>query len=261
MILILGGTSELYPLSQELLENGLEVLVSTATDIHIDLPKAVQRRSGRLNTAGISDLCSTAGITLIIDAGHPFSYMLHAACIEASAQTRLPLLRFVRPLGNLPLDITQVSTHEKAAEIAFSYNGPVLLTIGSKSLAPYISFARINKLPILARILDYHESINACLAAGLTNDELIFGRGPFSTKINADLIRKYDIRSLVTKDSGQAGGLETKVEAAKQENCEVVVVTCKNQNGRGFSKFHQLAIAAKNICSEQLPQNRQTPRI
>lgn len=245
MILVLGGTSELYPLSTELLKNNIRVLVSTATNIHLDLPKMVQRRYGLLNAAGIIALCSTAGIKLIIDAGHPFAYMLHAACIEASVQTSLPLLRFIRPPSNIPINIIQALTHEKAAEVAFSYGGPVLLTIGSKNLIPYVLRARINKLPILARVLDYHESINTCLAAGLTNDEFIVGRGPFSVEANADLIRRHGAHSLVSKDSGQAGGLQTKIEAAKQENCKIVIVARENLVANGFSEFHQIAAEAK----------------
>jgi precorrin-6A/cobalt-precorrin-6A reductase len=83
----------------------------------------------------------------------------------------------------------------------------------------------------------------------LTKDEFVVGRGPFSVQNNVDLIRRHGAQLLVSKDSGQAGGLHTKIEAAKQENCKIVVVTRKNSGIKGVSKFHQLAIEAKKICN------------
>jgi precorrin-6A/cobalt-precorrin-6A reductase len=249
MILLLGGTSELYPLSQELLNNGLEVLVSTATNIHINLPQNIKRRCGRLTTLEMISLCSTAGIKLIIDAGHPFASILHLTCVAVSTQTSIPLLRLIRPPSDLPLDIAQIATHEQAAAMAFSCKGPVLLTIGSQNLTPYVLCARQTKLPILARILDYHESINACLNLGLTEDEFIVGRGPFNVQTNADLIRKYNASVLVSKDSGQPGGLYAKIEAAKKENCKVIIVTRQDTKTQGFYNFYQLAKEAHMICN------------
>jgi precorrin-6A/cobalt-precorrin-6A reductase len=53
---------------------------------------------------------------------------------------------------------------------------------------------------------------------------VITGRGPFTLEENLDVISKHQIGVLVTKDSGKAGGVAQKLEAARISNCEVVVV-------------------------------------
>ena len=248
MILILGGSSEIYPISQALTNKRLKVLVSTATNAHLILPQKVRRRCGRLTATEIIKLCLDANVRLMIDAGHPFAHELHANCLEASNKMELPLLRFVRPSGKLPASAIKASAHNEAAKIAFSYAGPVLLTIGSRNLAPYVLHARKTNIPILARVLNHHESIAACINAGLSEYEFIVGRGPFSVKDNTNLIHKHKAYVLVSKDSGQAGGLEAKIQAAQETNCKIIVVTRNNTAGtNGFSEINPLVTAAQII--------------
>ena len=48
--------------------------------------------------------------------------------------------------------------------------------------------------------------------------------GPFSAELNTEMIRHFKIDYLVTKDSGNAGGLSEKLLAAKQTNTEVIMI-------------------------------------
>jgi precorrin-6A/cobalt-precorrin-6A reductase len=247
MILLLGGTAETAPLAQALLDQGLEVLVSTATDAPLALPDRVSRRCGRLDPQGLAELCAQAGIRVLVDAGHPYAVELHAACAQAAAALNLPLLRWLRPRTELPPEARAVPDHETAAALAFSLGGPVLLTTGSRHLAPYVQEARRTGWPILARVLDLPESLRACRDAGLEAGELAPGRGPHGLGADRALIRRHRARALVTKDSGTAGGLEAKLQAARLEGCAAVVVTRPEPAAGGCSDPQRLALLAAGL--------------
>jgi precorrin-6A/cobalt-precorrin-6A reductase len=248
VILLLGGTSETAPLARALLAQGLDLLVSTATDAPLALPPGVARRSGRMDAGAMAALCADLGVRVLVDAGHPFASELHAACRAAAAGTGLPLLRWLRPPSELPPDTLMASGHGDAARKAFGQGGPVLVTSGSRNLAPYVAEARRTGLPLLARVLDHPDSLAACFAAGLAAPEIVTGRGPFALQANRDLLRRHGARALVTKDSGAAGGLQAKLDAARLEGCAVVVVTRPEAGPGGFTSAQLLAQAAAACC-------------
>ena len=53
---------------------------------------------------------------------------------------------------------------------------------------------------------------------------MVAHRGPFSLEDNLVVLRQREIGIVVTKDSGEAGGLPEKLEAARRCGCQVVVV-------------------------------------
>lgn len=242
MILLLGGTSETADIARALQREGLEVLVSTATDAPLEV--GARRRCGRLDAQGIAGLCASEGVRAIVDAGHPFAAELHEACREAAALASLPLLRFRRAPSRLPSHAFLAADHEEAAWSAFARGGLVLLTTGSRNLKPYVAEARRTDLPVRARVLDHPESLAACAAAGLASEEILAGRGPYGLEENRALIRRLGARALVTKDSGEAGGLGPKLEAARLEHCHLVVVSRPPEDGGAFEEPQRLARAA-----------------
>jgi len=114
--------------------------------------------------------------------------------------------------------------HAGAAEMAFAIGRPVLLTTGSRNLAPYAEAARRTGIPCVARVLDSRESLDACRAAGIPEELIIAGRGPFSVEENLAAIHRFGIGVIVTKDSGRSGGVEAKLAAARQTDCRVIVI-------------------------------------
>ena len=114
--------------------------------------------------------------------------------------------------------------HAEAAEMAFAMGRPVLLTTGSRNLAPYAKAARRTGVPLAVRVLDAPESLAACREAGIPEEHVIVGRGPFPMEENLAAIRRFGIGVIVTKESGRAGGLDAKLAAARMENCAVVVI-------------------------------------
>jgi precorrin-6A/cobalt-precorrin-6A reductase len=256
MILLLGGTSETAPLASALLEAGYQVLVSTATDVPLALPEHpnLRRRHGRLDATAMAELMRREEVRVLIDAAHPYASKARQQARQAAETLGLPYLRWERPgtdFSAYPIRWTE--DHAEAATLAFADGRPVLLTTGSRHLAPYVEQARRTGIPLRARVLPHAESRLAVEQAGLAAEEVIFGQGPFSVEENRAQIHGHAIGVLVTKDSGEAGGVPAKLAAARLEGCRVIVIRrpIASVEERCFQGFAEL-LAALEVVSPPL---------
>ncbi len=227
MILLIGGTGESAFLAEALLSAGFRVLVSTATDMPLGLANHpdLSRRSGELDRESLVRLINDLGIRAIVDASHPYASLIKEHARLAAGEIGIPYLRWNRPEILSDSDnIIWADDHEAAARAAFSYGQPVLLTTGSRNLGPYAKESLRTGISFVARVLDHPDSLTVCTKAGIPEKDVIAGKGPFSVEENLQVIRKFGIRVLVTKDSGAIGGVPEKLEAARRENCRVIVV-------------------------------------
>lgn len=227
MILLIGGTGETGFLADALISKGFKVVVSTATDMPMDLAEHPDlfRRSGALDRESLCRLVDERGIRAIVDATHPYASVIKTFAKQAADELGIPYLRWSRPPAlSESEDIIRADSHETAARIAFSYGRPVLLTTGSRNLEPYAVQSARTGTKLVARVLDHPDSLAACRKAGIPDEYVIAGKGPFSVEENLQAIRKFGIGVLVTKDSGDIGGVPAKIEASRLENCRVIVV-------------------------------------
>jgi len=228
VILLLGGTSETAPLAAGMVKAGFAVLVSTATDIPLEMDDHPQlrRRSGPLDAPGLEALIRDNAIRVLVDATHPYAATIRALAAKTVRRLCIPYLTFVRPgitSGNTD-EITFAVDHDEAARLACTGGKPVLLTTGSRNLRPYAEEAKRMGVPLIVRVFPHPDSLAACRAAGIPAETVIAAKGPFSVEENVNTIRKFGIAVLVTKDSGVAGGVPEKIAAAKLEKCRIIVV-------------------------------------
>ncbi len=260
MILLLGGTSETAPLAAGMVKAGFAVLVSTATDVPLELDDHPQlrRRSGSLDAQGLEALIRDNAISVLVDATHPYATAIRILAATTASRLSIPYLTFVRPgmtygettpavssgttlNGNseitsepLPGSTSRIlsemdgiifaADHDEAARLACASGRPVLLTTGSRNLRPYAEEAKRTGTPLIVRVLSHPDSLAACRAAGIPTEMVVAAKGPFSVEENINTIRKFGVAILVTKDSGAAGGVPAKIAAAKLEKCRVIVV-------------------------------------
>lgn len=227
MILLIGGTSETAPLAEALAAAGFRVLVSTATEVPLDVGKHpnISSRCGILDVQGMAQLAAKRGVQAIVDASHPYSVAAHANAKRVALDLSIPCFRWVRPPAAKNGDpVSFARTHEFAAKTACSFGRPVFLTTGSRNIVPYALEADRTGVPLVVRVLPHPESIAACRRAGVPETHIVQGRGPFSVEANRSVIREFGIGTLVTKDSGVEGGFPAKIEAARLEKCRVIVV-------------------------------------
>lgn len=232
MILLLGGTSETAMIAEALAADGYEIVVSTATEIPLDVGRhpRISHRKGRLNESDMTVLVKEKKIKAVVDAAHPYASHVHSMARRVAQASGVYYAAYVRP-SILPGDdcVQLASTHEEAASACFRNGCPVLLTIGSKNLQPYAREALRTGTTLFARVLPHVDSIALCRQAGIPDARIIVGRGPFSIEENREHIRANHIGVLVTKDSGKAGGVPEKLEAANAEGCRVIMVVRPQQ--------------------------------
>ena len=72
---------------------------------------------------------------------------------------------------------------------------------------------------------------------GIKGRQILALQGPFSTEMNAAILRQYDIRHMVTKNSGRAGGCQEKLEAAKMLGIPVYVIESAQKTSDAAGKI------------------------
>ena len=225
---VFSGTTEGRAFSKQLGALGADVLVSVATDLGAEeqgSAPGVTVRAGRLEPEEMTALLQ--GADLCIDATHPFA-------VEATTHIRAP-----SPLPEGALVFAGAA--EAARELART-EGNVLLTTGAKELGAFSPIAPERCYP---RVLPTQEGIAACEAAGVPHRNIIAMQGPFSRALNEALIQQFEIRWLVTKDGGAAGGFAEKVQAAQSTGAQLVVLRRPPEQG-------QTAQEILNLCKEKM---------
>jgi precorrin-6A/cobalt-precorrin-6A reductase len=254
MILLIAGAGESGFLADALVSAGFRALISTATDMPLDVNEHpnLSRRCGELNPETLSTLIVEREIRAIVDASHPYASVIKVHARQAANERQIPYLRWERPsVLDQSDDVLWTDSHEAAARKAFSLGSPVLLTTGSRNLKPYASESRRTGIRMVARVLDHPDSIKACRAAGMSEEDVIAGKGPFSVEQNVQAIKDFGIGVLVTKDSGTIGGVPEKLEAARLANCRVIVVRRpESETADAFDDVKELINAIRGQLSQ-----------
>ena len=81
-----------------------------------------------------------------------------------------------------------------------------------------------DKKDIYVRILPVPEHIEQCVKMGVKSSNILALQGPFSLELNKAFFRQYNIDIVITKDSGSAGGVPEKIQAAKEIGISVVII-------------------------------------
>lgn len=226
-VLVFGGTSEGHDIAAWLGKRGAcDVVVSSLTEyggsLVKDLPN-VESLMGRMTPDDMQALMRERGFTCVVDATHPYAAGVTASIAGAAAACNVPVVRVLRE-GEPAGPWQGADDVEEAARLVAESTGNVLLTTGSKDLPTYVTAMGDYKQRLYVRILPIASSLAAADELGIPLNHVIAMQGPFSKGLNKALIQEFDIRMLVTKASGAAGGFWEKVEAAQECGIDVVVI-------------------------------------
>ena len=222
MIWVVGGTSNAKEICEHLASEAHRVLVSVTTDYGRQLSEfpGIEVVQGKLSREEMEHLIQTRGVRLVVDASHPFAAEVSTNAMLASKNTAVPYLRFERANTRFA-NATYVNGYEQAVAYLAEKPGNILLTTGSKFVAKFIPLGAER---LFARVLSTSDSVALCEQAGLKPVNVIAMCGVGSVALNMALLKEFDIQFLVTKESGVEGGLQEKIEAAKQVNTEVIII-------------------------------------
>lgn len=217
-VLLFAGTTEGRRIAEGCRGKEVELTVSVATEYGetlIEPASNVRVVSGRKDGNGIAALIRETGAELIIDATHPYAAEATKTLKAVSQQAGVEYLRILRREDHEDLSAcVWVDDTQGAVDYLNTTQGNVLLTVGSKELAQYMDLKDWQHR-LYARVLPLPASVQLAFELGIEGSHLICMQGPFSQEINEAMLRMLDIRFLVTKDTGAAGGFGEKLRAAK----------------------------------------------
>jgi precorrin-6A/cobalt-precorrin-6A reductase len=217
MILVFGGTTEGKIVADILERSGYPFYYSTKTKIEF---QPENYRHGAFTKESLTNFCSEKNIQLIIHASHPFATELHQTISQA---TTLPVLRYER---NYPDRINHpkvkyFSSYPAVLEYLKEIDGLLALT-GVQTierLKPYWSSHKT-----IFRILPRDSSVAIAEQAGFPKENLLLEMPGDDLQHELSIIRKYDIKCILTKESGESGFLSTKITAALEAGIPILII-------------------------------------
>ncbi len=228
MILVLSGTEEGKEIVRRLHDEGLSLITTVATEygkkIFEQMGLETVCLQGRLDANGFSSLIREKGIDTVVDATHPYAIEVSQNAMDACKKNNTRYLRFERQeteIPNHPL-VHKVKTMSEAVEKSRALGKRIFLTTGISSVEKFIILKDEKELYV--RILPVPEHIALCLDMGIPPARIIAMHGPFSEDLNRAMFRQYQINTMVTKESGDAGGAFEKIHAAFTEGIDTIVI-------------------------------------
>jgi len=180
--------------------------------------------------------------SLILDASPPSSVIKFAPLRQWCDQQGVPYLRLERPETVIPdsLLIYSVYTWEEAllqleqrVNAMHKANGRIVtifVTTGSYQLESIVQAAFARYARLVVRVLPEGRLVQKCQDLGIIPRDIVAMQGQFSKEINKALFKFYGADILLTRDSGSAGGTDTKISAALELGIETVLVKRPNTN-------------------------------
>lgn len=225
MILVLAGTSEGREAAWRLQQSGHEILASVTSPYGKELMNASGVRSvrqGALEMPELLALLHEGSYKMIVDATHPYAAVISRLAMEAARILDIEYVRLERPTQSLPEDVLAIQNLEELPRCL--YPGCRLMsTIGSKYLAKLLKLGRASQAHLIARFLPSSQVLAECESLGMSPEQVVAMKGPFSLEMNRALLNHYRIDLLLSKESGSEGGFQEKYAAARELSIPMVV--------------------------------------
>ncbi len=230
-VLIYSGTTEGRRLAELLAKekSSVEVCVATEYGQQVMTPsKYISVRQKRLSVEEMRRLVSDNDYEAVVDATHPFATDVTKNIKESIEGLDIAYYRLKRDTSfdeadSLCEGVRYFASAAECSEALCQTEGNILLTTGSKELAVFADRQELHER-LFARVLPGLESIELCQKSHIPGSRIIAMQGPFSKETNVALMKQFDIRIMVTKESGTFGGFPEKMQAAGELGVKTFVI-------------------------------------
>lgn len=229
--LVLGGTSETKKILDQLSDEYNKIYVTVATEYGYEIFKELENEKvkiilKRFDEESLKDFISSFSIGEIIDTTHPYATEISALSRNVSSSLNINYISMIRETSlDYPYEkLVYITSYEAAGNFVMERDLlPSLITTGSKNSHRFSSIAHSSYI----RILPFEESIIKVKRSGFPSKNIIAMHGPFNVDLNVAIIRQFGIKSIITKNSGESGGLLEKIKSA--EICNITIVVVENE--------------------------------
>ena len=219
MILILGGTTE-GRLAVKVADEagspyyystrGIQQEIACRNGIHL---------TGGMDVEAMTSFCIHHQIRLLVDAAHPFAVGLHQTVYETAIRLNLPVVRVERSYPERVTDIVWCEDYEDAVRQLEKDRIHSLLSLtGVQTIGKLRGYWA--KHPCWFRILKRDESLALARSQGFDEQRIVY----YQAEDEESLLKRLTPQAILTKESGETGGFQQKIDAARMLGIPVYVV-------------------------------------
>lgn len=228
MIGFILGTSEGRKIVELINQYTDNIAVSTATSYGGQLLSSYKIRD--LNTKpldkdGLSQWIKKNDIRVLVDGSHPYAQEVTKNAIECASDFNIDYVRYDRPgvLESIKSNnIIRVKDYDEAIEYFKNLDGNILNTTGGNNAAKFVNIDFDYR--VINRILPSVTVLQRLLDNGVKVKDIVAMQGPISYELEVGFINQYDIKAILTKDSGKEGGVLEKYKAAEAAGIKLIVI-------------------------------------
>lgn len=221
MILILGGTTEGRLAVKVADEAGSPYYYSTRGSLQQIVCKHGIHVTGGMNFSSMTDFCRTHSVRLLIDAAHPFAVELHQTVAQVAEALCLPVVRLERNYPERTSDMVWCTDYTDAIRKMKQDGITRLLALtGVQTIGKLRDYWQQNTCWF--RILHREESLEMVRLQGFDERNIVY----YEEESEENLLNRLQPQAILTKESGDSGGFQQKVEAART-NLVPVYVVCR----------------------------------
>lgn len=244
-IVVIAGTTESRAVIEQLLQDKepKKIIATTATALGTQMLKeyGIEVREGKLTEVGFQQLFQEIKPSEVIDASHPFAVIVTKTVQGVCKTMKIPYKRIEREVSQYEYEkLIRVANIEEAIGYLNQefLEETILLTTGSNTLKQYVEEVVRGQERIYARVLDCEYSRGVCKNVPLDPTHIFYQNPPFSQEDTRRAIVENGCTVMVTKDSGKTGGVDQKIEVAKQLGTFVILIERprEEQEEKGGSK-------------------------
>lgn len=231
-IIMLGGTKDSINIIEHIKKNyDAHILTTTTTEYGSRLAReggSDETISRPLPKEEIIQIIKDNNFDILIDATHPFAQHITQTSVSIADELKIPFIRFERPTINLEnIDtshIHYVKSFDEAGKLIENEfpQGNILHFAGANTMQDILEY--ISSERFYPRILKVKSSLEKCETLNINPDHIIPMTGAASLEENIELIEKYDAKVMITKESGEIGGVIEKIEAANEKDIALVMI-------------------------------------
>ena len=219
MILILGGTTE-GRLAVKVADEagspyyystrGIQQEIACRNGIHL---------TGGMDVEAMTSFCIHHQIRLLVDAAHPFAVGLHQTVHETAIRLNLPVVRVERSYPERATDIVWCEDYEDAVcKLEKDRIHSLLSLTGVQTIGKLRGYWE--KYACWFRILKRDESLALARSQGFDEQRIVY----YQAEDEESLLKRLTPQAILTKESGETGGFQRKIDAARMLGIPVYAV-------------------------------------
>ncbi len=228
MIGLILGTSEGRKILKLINKYTSEIAVTTATSYGGSLLrnfKVQVLNTKPLDKKEMTEWIRKNKINILVDASHPYAAEVTSNAMDITKKLNIPYVRYER-LGVLESltgdNIIKADGYDEVINIIKNIKGNIMNTTGGNNVEKFID---INfDYRIIHRILPSVPVLDKLIKRGVLVKDILALQGPIKCQLESAFIKQFQIKAIITKDSGIEGGALEKFKAAKENNIKIIVI-------------------------------------